>query len=122
MISCYSIVGTYCYISVTSITCCLGGKGNLPRNASQPAFTTHVQGLPKNGSVPFFDRIRKSSLSERYKPTLNPIRSNSRSTMHSNGELKKSNLRISMSSFMGSRNNNAEEQVSFISMLIGLHN
>nr|CAD7459233.1 unnamed protein product [Timema tahoe] len=36
-------------------------RPNIPRNASQPAFTTHVQGLPKNGSVPFFDRIRKTS-------------------------------------------------------------
>ncbi|KAJ8969484.1 hypothetical protein NQ317_011490 [Molorchus minor] len=32
----------------------------MPRNASQPAFSTHVQ-LPKNGSVPTFDRIRKTS-------------------------------------------------------------
>lgn len=85
-----------------------GDKG-MPRNASQPAFTTHVQGLPKNGSVPFFDRIRKTSLSERYKPTLNPIHSSSRGTVNSNGELRKSaNLRKSNSSFLGSRNNNAE--------------
>lgn len=86
-----------------------GGKG-MPRNASQPAFTTHVQGLPKNGSVPFFDRIRKTSLSERYKPSLNPIRSSSRGTMNSNGNLRKS------SSFVGSRNNNADDQMDTESM------
>ncbi|XP_031332551.1 monocarboxylate transporter 7 isoform X3 [Photinus pyralis] len=82
----------------------------LPRNASQPAFTTHVQGIPKNGSVPFFDRIRKTSLSERYKPSLNPIRSSSRGTISSNGNLRKS------SSFLGSRNNNADDQMDTESM------
>lgn len=79
----------------------------LPRNASQPAFTTHVQGLPKNGSVPFFDRMRKPSVGERYRPTLNPIKSSSRGTMNSNGDMRKS-MRLSTSSFLGSRNNNSE--------------
>ncbi|EDS37193.1 monocarboxylate transporter 3 [Culex quinquefasciatus] len=37
------------------------GSNNLPRNASQPAFTSHQSGIPKNGSVPTFDRIRKHS-------------------------------------------------------------
>lgn len=74
----------------------------LPRNASQPAFTTHVQGLPKNGSVPFFDRMRKASVGERYKPTLNPIKSSSRGTMNSNGDMRKN-----------MRNNNSEVSFAF---------
>ncbi|XP_020280359.1 monocarboxylate transporter 12 isoform X3 [Pseudomyrmex gracilis] len=83
-------------------------KAVLPRNASQPAFTTHVQGLPKNGSVPFFDRIRKTSTGERYKPSLSAIK-NSRTTLNSNGDIRKSlHLRLSTSSMLGSRNNNAE--------------
>ncbi|XP_014484848.1 PREDICTED: monocarboxylate transporter 3 isoform X2 [Dinoponera quadriceps] len=83
-------------------------KTVLPRNASQPAFTTHVQGLPKNGSVPFFDRIRKTSTGERYKPSLSAIK-NSRTTLNSNGDIRKSlHLRLSTSSVLGSRNNNAE--------------
>lgn len=88
-------------------------KPIIPRNASQPAFTTHVQGLPKNGSVPFFDRIRKTSTSERYKPSLSAIK-NSRTTLNSNGDMRKSlHLRLSTSSVMGSRNNNAEVDVRF---------
>lgn len=80
-------------------------KPVIPRNASQPAFTTHVQGLPKNGSVPFFDRIRKTSTGERYKPSLSAIK-NSRTTLASNGDIRKSlNLRLSNSSMLGSRNN-----------------
>lgn len=86
-------------------------NNRLPRNASQPAFTTHVQGLPKNGSVPFFDRMRKGSVGERFKPTLNPIKSSSRGTMNSNGDMRKS-TRLSTSSFVGSKNNNSEVSVS----------
>ena len=87
-------------------------KTVIPRNASQPAFTTHVQGLPKNGSVPFFDRIRKTSTGERYKPSLSAIK-NSRSTLNSNGDMRKSlHLKLSVSSMLGSRNNNAELDVS----------
>lgn len=83
-------------------------KTVIPRNASQPAFTTHVQGLPKNGSVPFFDRIRKTSTGERYKPSLSAIK-NSRTTLNSNGDIRKSlHLRLSVSSMLGSRNNNTE--------------
>lgn len=83
-------------------------KITMPRNASQPAFTTHVQGLPKNGSVPFFDRIRKTSTGERYKPSLSAIK-NSRTTLNSNGDIRKSlHLRLSASSMLGSRNNNME--------------
>ncbi|KAK0091706.1 hypothetical protein PV326_002801 [Microctonus aethiopoides] len=83
-------------------------KPTMPRNASQPAFTTHVQGLPKNGSVPFFDRIRKPSTGERYKPSLSAIK-NSRTMLNSNGDIRKSlHLRLSASSMLGSRNNNME--------------
>lgn len=83
-------------------------KPIIPRNASQPAFTTHVQGLPKNGSVPFFDRIRKTSTGERYKPSLSAIK-NSRSTLNSNGDIRKSlHLRLSNSSMLGSRLNSME--------------
>ncbi|KAK7869034.1 hypothetical protein R5R35_002982 [Gryllus longicercus] len=87
-------------------------RANLPRNASQPAFTTHVQGLPKNGSVPFFDRIRKTSAGERYRPTLQAIKV-SRSNMNSNGDVRRSlHLRLSNSSFLGSRNNNCDDMWS----------
>ncbi|XP_025207617.1 uncharacterized protein LOC112603314 isoform X2 [Melanaphis sacchari] len=87
-------------------------KAAIPRNASQPAFTTHVQGLPKNGSVPFFDRIRKTSASERYRPTLGPIKV-SRPNLNSNGDIRKSiHLRLSNVSILGSKNNNAEDMWS----------
>lgn len=83
----------------------------MPRNASQPAFSSHVQGLPKNGSVPTFDRIRKTSFGERFKPTLGPIKSSSRSTVNnSNADIRKKR-NDSAASFM-SRNNNSE--VSYI--------
>ncbi|KAL0275555.1 UNVERIFIED_CONTAM: hypothetical protein PYX00_003373 [Menopon gallinae] len=85
-------------------------KSNMPRNASQPSFTTHFSGLPKNGSVPFFDRIRKTSASERYRPTLQAIRNSSRTSMTSNGDLKKSmHLKLSTSSF---GNNNCDDMWS----------
>lgn len=87
-------------------------KGNLPRNVSSPAFTTHHQGLPKNGSVPFFDRVRKTSVGERFKPTLGAIQSRSRGNMNSNGDIRKNlHLRLSNSSFMGSKNNNSDDMV-----------
>ncbi|KAL3278725.1 hypothetical protein HHI36_016255 [Cryptolaemus montrouzieri] len=80
----------------------------LPRNASQPAFTTHVA-LPKNGSVPTFDRIRKTSVGEKFKPNLAPIKSSSRGSMSSNGDMRR--LRnYSAASFI-SRNNNSEVDV-----------
>lgn len=85
--------------------------GAIPRNASQPAFTTSSQGLPKNGSVPFFDRIRKTSQGERYKPTLQAIRV-SRGNMNSNGDVRKSlHLRLSTASVVGSKNNNCDDMV-----------
>lgn len=73
---------------------------NIPRNASQPAFTSHHQGLPKNGSVPTFDRVRKTSTSERFKPSLAAIKASSRGDM-GNGEVRKSNnLRLEIGSFV----------------------
>lgn len=88
-------------------------KSNMPRNASQPSFTTHVSGLPKNGSVPFFDRIRKTSASERYRPTLQAIKNASRASMTSNGELRKSmHLKLSTASF---GNNNCDDMWSNVS-------
>lgn len=94
-------------------------KAAIPRNASQPAFTTHVQGLPKNGSVPFFDRIRKTSASERYRPTLGPIKV-SRPNLNSNGDIRKSiHLRLSNVSILGgSKNNNAEDMWSNVSFCL----
>jgi hypothetical protein len=92
-------------------------KAAIPRNASQPAFTTHVQGLPKNGSVPFFDRIRKTSASERYRPTLGPIKV-SRPNLNSNGDIRKSiHLRLSNASILGSKNINPEDMWSNVSYL-----
>lgn len=76
------------------------GTKNIPRNASQPAFTSHHQGLPKNGSVPTFDRVRKTSTSERFKPSLAAIKASSRNDM-GNGEVRKPNtLRQSIGSFL----------------------
>lgn len=81
-------------------------NSKMPRNASQPAFTTHVA-LPKNGSVPTFDRIRKTSVGERFKPTLNPIKSSSRGTLSSIRNMARNS---STGSFL-SRNNNSEVDV-----------
>ncbi|XP_014242664.1 monocarboxylate transporter 3 isoform X2 [Cimex lectularius] len=89
-------------------------KASIPRNASQPAFTTHVQGLPKNGSVPFFDRIRKTSQGERFKPTLQAIKGSSRPNINSNGDIRRSmHLRLSTSSVVsGTKNNNCDDMWS----------
>ncbi|XP_055317435.1 monocarboxylate transporter 1 isoform X4 [Sitodiplosis mosellana] len=72
------------------------GTKNIPRNASQPAFTSHHQGLPKNGSVPTFDRVRKTSTSERFKPSLAAIKASSRNDMD-NGEDSESMYQSRMS-------------------------
>lgn len=76
------------------------GTKNIPRNASQPAFTAHHQGLPKNGSVPTFDRVRKTSTSERFKPSLAAIKASSRNDMGSGEVRKLNNLRQSIGSFV----------------------
>lgn len=59
---------------------------NMPRNASQPAFTSNQSGIPKNGSVPTFDRVRKHSTGERFKPSLAAIKASSRGDVGSNGD------------------------------------
>ncbi|CAH1953803.1 unnamed protein product [Acanthoscelides obtectus] len=91
----------------------------MPRNASQPAFSSHAQGIPKNGSVPTFDRIRKTSFGERFKPTLGPIKSSSRNTVNaSNGDMRRKRNE-STGSFL-SRNNNSEvdmESLAYTSKL-----
>lgn len=76
------------------------GAKNIPRNASQPAFTSHHQGLPKNGSVPTFDRVRKTSTSERFKPSLAAIKASSRTDMGDDEVRKSNNLRQSNGSFV----------------------
>ncbi|XP_014278918.1 monocarboxylate transporter 9 isoform X4 [Halyomorpha halys] len=90
-------------------------KTSLPRNASQPAFSTQVQGLPKNGSVPFFDRLRKPSTGERFKPTLQAIKV-SRPNISSNGDVRRSmHLRLSNASIVSgttNKNNNADDMWS----------
>lgn len=63
------------------------GSKIIPRNASQPAFTNQTYGLPKNGSVPTFDRIRKTSQGERFKPSLAAIKANSRGNISNNGDV-----------------------------------
>ncbi|XP_048485306.1 monocarboxylate transporter 13 isoform X3 [Plutella xylostella] len=55
----------------------------MSRNVSSPAFTVTAPGLPKNGSVPFFDRQRKHSTSDRYKPSLAAIKATSKTSMNS---------------------------------------
>lgn len=81
----------------------------LPRNASQPAFSSQIPGLPKNGSVPTFDRIRKTSVGERFKPTLDPIKSASRGKLGSNADMRR--LRNTSTGSFLSRNNNSEVDV-----------
>lgn len=63
------------------------GSKIIPRNASQPAFTNQAYGLPKNGSVPTFDRIRKTSQGERFKPSLAAIKAGSRGNISNNGDV-----------------------------------
>lgn len=50
-----------------------GSGPDLTRNSSQPSFANQSQNIPKNGSVPSFERIRKTSTSERFKPSLSAI-------------------------------------------------
>lgn len=75
------------------------GTKNIPRNASQPAFTSHHQGLPKNGSVPTFDRVRKTSTSERFKPSLAAIKASSRGEV-GNGDVSSIGVNILLSIFI----------------------
>ncbi|XP_060801489.1 monocarboxylate transporter 13 isoform X2 [Amyelois transitella] len=61
---------------------------HISRNVSSPAFSAQAPGLPKNGSVPFFDRQRKQSTgdrsaNDRFKPSLAAIRATSKTSVHS---------------------------------------
>ncbi|XP_030373139.1 monocarboxylate transporter 4 [Scaptodrosophila lebanonensis] len=61
-------------------------KDAMTRNASQPAFMAgDHHSLPKNGSVPSFSRVRKTSASERYQPALAAIRASSRGDLEAGG-------------------------------------
>ena len=62
-------------VNLNSVVMNLKKQNDIPRNASQPAMSLHSQHLPKNGSVPFFDRLRKSSMNEKFRPTLSKIKS-----------------------------------------------
>ncbi|XP_046387673.1 uncharacterized protein LOC124157184 isoform X2 [Ischnura elegans] len=84
----------------------------MPRNASQPAFSTQTPGLPKNGSVPFFDRLRKSSV--KGSGQAGSTGRSSRSNLNVNGDVHRKTslqLRLSNSSFLGSRNNNCADEM-----------
>lgn len=75
----------------------------MTRNASQPAFAMEHQGLPKNGSVPSFQRSRKTSASERFQPSLAAIRASSRADMDPNGmEMGMTASKMSLSQREGS--------------------
>ncbi|KAL0880016.1 hypothetical protein ABMA27_002517 [Loxostege sticticalis] len=61
---------------------------HMSRNVSSPAFSAQAPGLPKNGSVPFFDRQRKQSTgdrsaTDRFKPSLAAIKATSKTSMNS---------------------------------------
>ncbi|XP_050348583.1 monocarboxylate transporter 13 isoform X2 [Nymphalis io] len=55
----------------------------MSRNVSSPAFSAQAPGLPKNGSVPFFDRQRKHSSADRFKPSLAAIKATSKTSVSS---------------------------------------
>ncbi|KOB63620.1 putative transmembrane transport, partial [Operophtera brumata] len=59
---------------------------HMSRNVSSPAFSSQAPGLPKNGSVPFFDRQRKQSTGDRsgdrFKPSLAAIKASSKTSMN----------------------------------------
>ncbi|XP_063362461.1 monocarboxylate transporter 3 isoform X7 [Cydia amplana] len=63
------------------------GGNQMSRNVSSPAFSSQAPGLPKNGSVPFFDRQRKQSTGDRsgdrFKPSLAAIKATSKTSMNS---------------------------------------
>nr|CAD7432758.1 unnamed protein product [Timema monikensis] len=86
-------------------------QSKIGRNSSQPAFTTHIQGLPKNDSVPFFDRIRKTSLSERHHPLLDGIKI-SHLNISSNSDITKTpHFPLPNSSFLKSKRFNKSDSV-----------
>lgn len=71
--------------SESSTTSPYNSSDYMTRNASQPAFLMEHPGLPKNGSVPSFQRSRKTSASERFQPSLAAIRASSKADLDPNG-------------------------------------
>lgn len=67
-------------------------------------------GLPKNGSVPTFDRVRKTS--QTYKPTLSAIRSSSRGNVGSNGDVRRSLLDLKKTASSAGSRLNSDDTVS----------
>jgi hypothetical protein len=68
------------------------------------SFLFQLPGIPKNGSVPTFDRVRKHSTGERFKPSLAAIKASSRGDV-TNGDVrtqKSNHLKVSRISVAGS--------------------
>jgi Major Facilitator Superfamily len=108
-------------------------NNNLPRNASQPVFSSQqggestsccsstmlkgsliIPGIPKNGSVPSFNRSRKTSESGRYQPSLGTIKASSRGDI--NGDVCVPQKRHSGGSF------GSKSSYEFVSRCHGAHN
>lgn len=69
-------------------------------------------GIPKNGSVPTFDRVRKHSTGDRFKPSLAAIKASSRADVE-NGEVRKNTLlKRSTHSLTEGRTQNTDDSVS----------
>ncbi|XP_038213881.1 monocarboxylate transporter 3 isoform X3 [Zerene cesonia] len=64
-------------------TTAVNPASHMSRNVSSPAFSAQAPGLPKNGSVPFFDRQRKQSTGDRFKPSLAAIKATSKTSISS---------------------------------------
>uniref|UniRef100_A0A336N0X6 CSON009264 protein n=1 Tax=Culicoides sonorensis TaxID=179676 RepID=A0A336N0X6_CULSO len=69
----------------------------FPRNSSQPTFPTNAQSITKNVSTPMFERTRKISLGERYKPSLAAIRAASSKDMGDTETIYNSKLSVAIS-------------------------
>lgn len=75
-------------------------------------FTLFFPGIPKNGSVPSFDRVRKHSTGDRFKPSLAAIKASSRGDVE-NGEVRKNTqLKLSTHSLTDGRTQNTDDSVS----------
>lgn len=59
--------------------------------------------MPKNGSVPTFTRIRKTSQSDRFQPSLGTIKAQSRGDFGSNSDVRTCENRKSRSGSIGSK-------------------
>lgn len=63
--------------------------------------------------MPTFDRVRKTSTGERFKPSLAAIKASSRADLESNADVRKiMHLKLSRGSFGGNKNNNNDDFVS----------